>query len=136
MYYVGIRDGLSIHHVTSVPRWFNVGSQLYVLAAYADDTDQTSYIDYRNHAVSAAGRSREALGTVTIVDSISFPGGALAFLAVEWLANHAGDPAIFDYYRRLPDATSASEAFEDAFGLTIDEFYEQFEAYRETLTAE
>ncbi len=135
MYYLGIRDELSIHHVTSVPRWFNVGSQLYVRAVYADDTDRTSYIDYRNHAVSAAGRSREPLGTVTIVDSISFPGGALGFLAVEWLANHAGDPAIFDYYRRLPEATSRDEAFEGAFGLTLEKFYEQFEAYRATLGA-
>ena len=135
MYYLGVRDELSIHHVTSVPRWFNVGSQLYVRAAYADDTDRTSYIDYRNHAVSAAGRSREPLRTVTIVDSISFPGGALGFLAVEWLANHAGDPAIFDYYRRLPEATSRDEAFEGAFGLTLEKFYEQFEAYRATLGA-
>ncbi|MCY3655860.1 MAG: hypothetical protein OXG95_04510 [Chloroflexi bacterium] len=52
------------------------------------------------------------------------------------MRNHAGDPAIFDYYRRLPEATSRGEAFEGAFGLTIEEFYEQFEAYRATLTAE
>ena len=58
---------------------------------------------------------------------------ALSFLAVEWLANHAGGPAVFDYYRRLPEATSPDEAFEQAFDLTFEEFYEQFEAYRGTL---
>jgi hypothetical protein len=61
---------------------------------------------------------------------------ALGFLAVEWLAAHAGDPAVFDCYRRLPDARSRGEAFEGAFGLTFEEFYEQFEAYRATLTAD
>ncbi len=65
-----------------------------------------------------------------------WPSSALAYLALEWLADHAGDPAIFDYYRRLPDAGSRDEAFEGAFGLTLAEFYEEFEAFRATLRAE
>ena len=133
MYYLGVRNELSIHHVTSVPRWFNEGSELYVRAAYAAHTGRTSYIDYRDRAVSAAGRSLDPLETATIFDSIAFPGGALGFLAVEWLAEYAGEPALFEYYRVLPSSTSHDDAFEQAFGLTIEDFYERFEAYRATL---
>ena len=71
---------------------------------------------------------------------------ALMFLGVHWLAEHAGEPALLEYYRLLPRghpargyyeprAGSGSAAFEEAFGLTIEDFYEQFEAYRATLTA-
>ena len=72
---------------------------------------------------------------------------ALMFLGAHWLAEHAGEPALLEYYRLLPRghpsrgdyeprAGSGPAAFEQAFGLTLEEFYEQFEAYRETLTAE
>ena len=72
---------------------------------------------------------------------------ALMFLGVYWLAEHAGEPALLEYYRLLPRghpargdyeprAGSGPAAFEQAFGLTLEDFYEQFEAYRETLTAE
>ena len=72
---------------------------------------------------------------------------ALMFLGVYWLAEHAGEPALLEYYRLLPRGRpglydydprsgSGSAAFEEAFGLTFDDFYEQFEAYRATLTAE
>ena len=58
---------------------------------------------------------------------------ALGFLAVDWLLERTGDPAVFEYYRVLPSSSSWQAAFEQAFGLTINEFYEQFEAYRATL---
>lgn len=61
---------------------------------------------------------------------------ALFSLAAHWLAEHAGDTALLEYFRLLPTAQTVEEAFEQAFGLTFEEFYEQFEAYRATLTAE
>ena len=36
----------------------------------------------------------------------------------------------------LPTAETIYEAFEHAFGLTLEEFYEQFEAYRAALATE
>ena len=57
-------------------------------------------------------------------------GRALSFLAGEWLAERAGEPALFEYYRLLPTSDSWEAAFEGAFGITIDDFYEKFEAYR------
>ena len=42
---------------------------------------------------------------------------ALGFLAVEFMAELAGEAALFDYYRHLPDSESWEEAFERAFGM-------------------
>ena len=61
---------------------------------------------------------------------------ALSSVAAHWLADYAGEQALLEYFRLLPSAKTIYEAFEGAFGLTFDEFYEQFEAYRATLTAE
>ncbi len=60
---------------------------------------------------------------------------ALFFLAAEWLATHAGDWAVIEYFRLLPSVGTWWPAFEQAFGLTIEEFYEDFEAYRATLSS-
>ena len=42
----------------------------------------------------------------------------------------AGERAIFEYYRLLPSSDSWKEAFQGAFGITIDDFYEEFAEYR------
>ena len=61
----------------------------------------------------------------------------LGLLAVDWLVERAGEPALLEYHRSLAAATSwrsaFDSAFESAFGLTAESFYEQFEAYRATL---
>ena len=54
----------------------------------------------------------------------------LGFLAADWLADRAGVEALAGYYRRLPSSDSWQEAFEGAFGIAIDDFYDTFEAYR------
>ena len=55
---------------------------------------------------------------------------ALAFVAGEWLANRAGEPALLDYYRQLPSAAGWEKAFEAAFGLSVEEFHASFEEHR------
>ena len=145
IYFAGVRGELAYRQplapsVTTfgwAPAWFDKGVELLSQATYATDTRGEPYGTYRDAALSAVE------GNPTHLERIETPSDARAvgpyfawnigFLAVEWLANHAGDPALFDYYRRLPEATSRDEAFEGAFGLTLEEFYEQFEAYRATL---
>ena len=57
----------------------------------------------------------------------------LGFLAAEWLADHAGETALLDFYRERHVSPSWQAAFEAAFGLTPDAFYAEFERYRATL---
>ena len=54
----------------------------------------------------------------------------LAFLAADWLVQRAGERSVFNYYRLLPSSDSWEEAFEAAFGITIDDFYAAFAAHR------
>ena len=56
---------------------------------------------------------------------------ALSALAVYWLEVSFGEQQIFEYYRRIPAERSWQAAFERTFGLSIDQFYEQFERWRE-----
>ena len=50
-----------------------------------------------------------------------------AFVAVELLAEQAGPEAIFAYYVSLRTGTTWHEAFESAFGMTVEEFYQLFD---------
>ena len=54
----------------------------------------------------------------------------LGYLAVELLAQRAGEDALFEYYRVLPSAASWRDAFRTAFGMSADDFYRAFERYR------
>ena len=119
------------------PAWFDWGAEQYARVRYAQDTRGEPEHRFRDNARLAAWSNPIPLeGIETYRDTImvgSEFASSIGFLALEWLTDHTGDPAIFDYYRRLPEAASRGEAFEGAFGLTFEEFYEQFEAYRATL---
>ena len=121
------------------PAWFDDGAIAYAEAMYGEAAGTLVVGEFHDLAASAAVYNPVSAPDLSTSDGARaagrWPTRALGFLAVEWLADHAGDPAVFDYYRRLPDATSRDEAFEGAFGLTFEEFHEQFEAYRATLEA-
>ena len=51
------------------------------------------------------------------------PGGRLA-------ASPGRERAIFEYYRLRQSTDDWKEAFQGAFGITIDDFYAAFAAYR------
>ena len=51
-------------------------------------------------------------------------------LAAELLASRTGQSSLIHYYSLLQPGTTWQEAFEQAFGVTAEEFYELFEAHR------
>ena len=123
--------GLSFSTSSSrAPAWASEGLVKYAAAAYRAAAGRLDIAEYRAREVNVARVTRESLRDQA---SYSGPTPSLSYLAVDWLVERAGEPAVFEYYRVLPSATSAAAAFESAFGLTLNDFYEQFEAYRETL---
>ena len=58
---------------------------------------------------------------------------ALARLATERLVERAGENALWDFSRRLSSALSWELAFAEAFGVSVDGFYEAFNVYREEI---
>ncbi len=115
------------------PYWLVEPAQKYVEYAYRAAASHAAADDSRNKEISFAVRTKRPLSSMEtragLYEEYSSATG-LGFLALEWLAQRAGNPALFEYYRLLPDAASWEAAFEGAFGLTIDEFYEAFEVYR------
>ena len=131
------------------PMWIEAGGALYLgisfRSAGATDIDdglvpsirvvQQSNVPLEELAPTASFRPK---GHWESGDSTEI--GALSLLAVDWLLRRAGEGALFEYVRLLPgentrllDPQGWQPAFEKAFGLTVDSFYEQFEAYRATL---
>ena len=121
------------------PKWFEDGVVAYAEVAYGEAAGTLTPGEFRDLAVAAAIHNPVTLEDLAGLSGAraagTWPTKALGFLAVEWLADRAGDRAVFRYYRLLPEATSREEAFSRAFQISFDNLYEQFEAYRETLTA-
>ena len=122
----------------TAPDWFDEGAVAWADTLYGEAAGTLVPDAFRELALTVAVFNPAALRDVSTPDGARAAGDwatkALGFLAVEWLADHAGEPSVFDYYRRLPDAESRDEAFEGAFGLAFKAFYDRFEAYRATLT--
>ena len=119
------------------PEWMFRGTQRYAGILYAETARSLNYKVARRKEIQAATRAALPLSSVDMrgnEDRLrSWAIGGVGFLAVEWLAARAGDPAIFEYYRLLPSAETWQEAFATAFGITVEDFYAEFEAYRAEL---
>ena len=116
------------------PEWLQRGTVKYVDSAYRATTGHTIFARVRGELIGVA---REVTGPLSTIESAASwnalgrrRAGALSFLAADWLVERAGEPALFEYYRLLPSSDTWREAFEGAFGITIDDFYDEFAKYR------
>ena len=116
------------------PYWLRLGMRGYAKHAYREALGLEPLDEARRTQAQIAARAAEPLRGYSAYRSASAlrdeAGEALAFLAGDWLVSRAGEPAIFEYYRLLGSTDSWQEAFEGAFGITIDDFYEEFAEYR------
>lgn len=129
----------------SVPLWLQEGSADYFMyrvgAAYGY-TGGTSFENYQRFSVQRAKASPARLAelensTRSISGSDSARTDALGyhwgFVAVDYLVNSYGLQKIaYDYWVALSSA-DWREAFRAVFGLSVDEFYEEFSRYQEAL---
>ena len=120
--------------MTRGPAWLDNAAWPYVRSRYQDAVGHADYDAFQRAEVSRARGISKSLRGMEASDGYhgdDFPNtAAVGFLAIDWLADRAGDPALFEYYRLLPDSKTWEDAFEAAFGIAVDDFYEQFEAYR------
>ena len=116
------------------PYWLQTATINYMIdegsAAAGIPTDD----DVRRRHVATAARTAEPLRSFELPTSGSGTSyrviRALSVLAGEWLVERAGEAALFRYYWLLGLLDTWEEAFAAAFGLSIDDFYAAFEAYR------
>ena len=116
------------------PWWLRQAIRSYTERAFEATGDGVTLQEIRTAQVSLAGRVTPALARLEVSADVVAAGyqeaRALAFLAGAWLAEHAEEAALFDYYRQLPASANWQGAFEAAFGMSVTDFHEAFEAYR------
>ena len=114
--------------------WLSDGLGRYVEAVSRETAGIETFSETRNRNIVWARQTGQPLRNVETSagsDAVGRPiASALSFIAADWLVQRAGERSIFEYYRLLPSSASWQEAFEGAFGITIDEFYTAFEDYR------
>ncbi|MYH40343.1 MAG: hypothetical protein F4150_00835 [Chloroflexi bacterium] len=139
------------------PRWMTEGSATYAEGLYRHEQWGTTPEALRLAHLRRSLTVEEQLDDLTLSRRFygeSGPAYSLGALAVEWLSGYAAaDPAEtfapmapgwsdalpdrathIAYYDLLPSAGDWEAAFETAFGLSPDDFYDSFRAYRDALT--
>ena len=116
------------------PWWLRLGTHDYVVSGYRAEAASETPDQIRDRKITSARLTAVPLRDLGTIEGPDDPPNwveaALGFLAVDWLVTRASEPALFEYYRLLPTSDSWEEAFEGAFGITIDDFHAAFEEYR------
>ena len=111
------------------PGWLTEGSAEWAKFTYMDSIRPGAYADGRAARVWSAERTNETLRDARLYVQSGMH-NQLGLLATERLADRFGDASILESFaQRALHATSA-DAFEATFGLTLDEFYDEFAAWR------
>ena len=127
---------VEVDHSRRGPMWLVRGTERYTRHAYLAATREGAPRKPQDGLAFADALVSQSLSTMESISALNAAPdqvAALGFLAVDWLAERAGELALLEYHRSLASSTSWQSAFESAFGLTVEGFYEQFEAYRATL---
>ena len=115
--------------------WLHFGAQSYAHYAYLSSAQPEMARQLRSVLISSASHTGESLREIESqarthsVSTELSAWEARGFLAAEWLAEHAGEPALLDYYRVIASSRGWRHAFERAFGLGLERFYEIVEPY-------
>ncbi len=120
---------------TQGPWWLTEGAAVYNSLSYTVARGIESYHVERDRMIRKAAQSTSSLADLELAQDFFNDSGAyeVGFLAVEWLARHSSDASILRYYELLLQHDTWQAAFENAFGITVDEFYESFEEHRSSI---
>ena len=129
------------------PAWLVLGAPYYVARQYADARGLLAYEESRKPLVALARATQLALDD----PHLHKPGACgnypphyqlyieiakmLGVLAVERLVERSGDEALGEYFT-LSETMAWRDAFAVAFGLPVEDFYQEFAEYRRSVTPE
>ena len=115
------------------PTWIREGTAEFFAFRALDAGGALSYAEERRHRLVPGGKRvvktlREMESGQTFHNATDpYP---FALLAAELLASYAGEDAVLRFYMLEQPGITWQEAFQVAFGMTLDGFYELFEAHR------
>lgn len=115
------------------PAWLTEGVANRWSAEYYDAIGDRPYETHFQDIVLPGSRSTgTSLEDMGNYDDINYP---LVHLAIDWLVELTPDGSIMEYYRQRFSHETWEEAFESAFGMGVEEFYDSFAAYRAKVAA-
>ncbi len=125
----------SILRVASVsrssPGWLIEGT-----ARYSEELYSEHYADSETNKTQRLIPLRNAGAFRDIADNFGIGWYGIAGLAIDWLVTNSGNPnASLEYWRLLADEPDWSKAFESAFSITPDDFFDAFEEHRTVIAA-
>ena len=124
------------------PAWLGEGSAEYVSGrirthellleyGYPSFAEYQVWLADRARETAAPLQSTETYNGLAAADGVGYE---LGFMAVDFLVDNFGDlpalPALVSFYDAIGPGTTWYTAFRSTFGISIDEFYVEFEAYR------
>ena len=119
-----IRERPESCHLEYAPRWLWDGARDFALAR-ALAADETSYDNERERIVKRRNLDMSLSEMETWRKNFQFTSPPM--MAAELLASRAGESALIRYYALFPQ----KGAFQASFGMTLDEFYELFDAHKD-----
>jgi hypothetical protein len=131
-----LRNRLRPDVINYGPEWLKEGSAEVMGHLIADGIDGCSYQDRVDYWIENISDKDVSLQSVEggNFDSKSWF-WSTAPLAVYQLVKSApnGEESLFQYYSEIGNGNNWRDAFTSAFGLSIEDFYVQFEAYHESI---
>lgn len=116
--------------------WMNEGIAEYIAYQAMVDAGLMKWSDITRF-MAAAPRGPQLDNPLSVFGTTNTPAwaGHIGFLAIDWLVAESpeGIMALKTIAQEVLAGRSQREAFANAFGLELDDFYSQFEPYREAL---
>ena len=115
------------------PAWLREGVANYWSHRYHDETSEQTYDGRIRADIRAVRRVPTRLRDIERDMKIGGDAPAnysLGTLAINWLIDRVGESSIMDFYRERPSHPDWRAAFRAVFGMSVDDFYDAFEAYR------
>ena len=116
----------------AVPRWLDEGVAAFYSWQALSEGGVISYGEFRELFLRNAKRHPQPLEEIETLTGFQskYNSGDHSVLAVELLASRSGQSSLFQYYASLKPGTTWQDAFNSAFGMTVDQFYDLFEKHR------
>ena len=113
------------------PAWMQEGVADFHRWAALAEADAWAYEERRDQVINLARRVDVTLKETETYDGLLAGSGRfdLAALAAELLAAESSEAALIEFWTLLEPGATWQEAFETAFGMTVDEFYPLFERH-------
>ena len=136
VYFFALRSHLTVP-VARELGWTKRGWDLYERALYRGSLEDAFPASYESYEAAHEEARRRVGEWEPAPKRPLHPAGqwspSLGFLGVDWLVRRAGTYSVYEFLLAIPWAESSADAFGDVFGLTPDEFYDEFELYVGTI---